>query len=130
VAQRRRPAQLDSVSAADVLAAFEDGRAPAGPRSSAAAPRHLELRQRFLSGDIKGEELAQALRRAELTLRREHLQREIEIARRQLEELRGLVEAGMAPLLDLRRAEVELLEREAELQRIRRELEKVSAVRR
>ena len=86
----------------------------------------LELRQRFLSGGIKVEELAQTQRRMELTLQREQLQREIEIARRRVEEIRGNVEIGQATQLDLRRAEVVLLEREAELQRIRRELEMVA----
>jgi hypothetical protein len=85
----------------------------------------LELRQRFLSGGIKVEELAQALRRTELTLQRERLQRQVEIARRRVSELRGMVDTGLAPQLDLRRAEVDLLEREVELQQIKRELEMV-----
>jgi outer membrane protein TolC len=90
----------------------------------------LDLRQRSLRGEIKVEELAPALRRMELTLRRESVQREIEIARGHVEEVRRLMAIGQATQLELKRAEVELLEREVELQRIRQELEMISAVRR
>ena len=90
----------------------------------------LELRQRFVKGEVKVDELAQAARRMELTLQRELLQREMELARGRVNEVRRLVEIGRATQLDLKRAEVELLEREVELQRIQRELEMVGGVRR
>jgi outer membrane protein TolC len=90
----------------------------------------LDLRQRALNGEIKAEELATALRRIELRLRNDRLQREMQIARGRVEEVRRLVEIGQGTQLELKRAEVELLERELELQRIRQELEMVGGVRR
>lgn len=90
----------------------------------------LELRQRALQGELKAENLAAALRRMELTLQRDRVQRELEIARRRLAEVRGQVEVGMASPLDFKRVEVDVLEREMDLQRIRRELEALPAVRR
>ena len=90
----------------------------------------LDLRQRSLRGEIKVEELASALRRTELTFQRERLQREIELARGRVEDVRRLVTTGQATQLDFKRAEVELLEREGELQRIRQELDMLDAVRR
>jgi len=90
----------------------------------------LDLRQRALHEKMSAEELAGALRRMELTLQRERVQRELEIARGRVEEVRGRVSVGVAEQLDLKRAEVELLEREVELLRIHRELESLPAVRR
>ncbi len=83
----------------------------------------LELRQRLLRGEIKAEEVATVTRRLELTLRRERVEREMGIARARVGELRRQVEVGLTTQLELKRAEVELLEREIELQGIRRELE-------
>lgn len=90
----------------------------------------LDLRRRSLKGEIKTDELASTQRRMELTLQRERLQRELEIARARLSELRRLVEVGQTTALELKRAEVELLEREVALQRVARELEVIGGVRR
>jgi outer membrane protein TolC len=79
---------------------------------------------------MSAEELAAALRRMELTLQRERVQRELEIARGRVEEVRRRVSTGLAEQLELKRAEVDLLEREIELQRVRRELEMLAAGRR
>jgi outer membrane protein TolC len=53
----------------------------------------------------------------------------MEIARARLVEVRRLVEVGTAAPLDAKRAEVELLEREMELKRLRQELEKLDVPR-
>lgn len=88
---------------------------------------NLELRQRAVRGEIKAEEVASTLRRMELTLQRERVQRELEVARRRVEEVRRLVDTGLTTQLELKRAEVELLERELALQRLRRELAALGA---
>lgn len=90
----------------------------------------LDLRQRAVKGDIKAEEVATAVRRMELTLQRESLTREVELARSRIEHMRRLVEVGQVSQLDLKRGEVELLELEMRLQRIRQELEMMGAVKR
>jgi outer membrane protein TolC len=90
----------------------------------------LDLRQRSVRGEISTDDLAPTLRRMELTFQRDRVQREREIARALIEEVRRRVEVGMASQLELKRAEVELLERDVELQRIRRELESLPAVKR
>lgn len=90
----------------------------------------LDLRQRSVRGEIGSDDLAPTLRRMELTFHRDRVQREREIARVLIEEMRRRVEVGLASQLELKRAEVELLERDVELQRIRRELEALPAVKR
>jgi hypothetical protein len=90
----------------------------------------LDLRSRALRGEIPPDDVAPTLRRTELTVHRERVQREIELLRRRVEEARSRVEIGLTSQLELKRAEVELLEREVELQRIRRELETLPAARR
>jgi hypothetical protein len=89
----------------------------------------LDIRQRALRGEIKAEEIARTVRLATFTLQLERAQREIEIARARLVEVRRLVEVGTAAPLDAKRAEVELLEREMELKRLRQELEKLDGPR-
>jgi outer membrane protein TolC len=90
----------------------------------------LDLRERSLKGDVRVEELALAVRRMELTLQRDRLRRELEIARARVDEVRRLVEIGQATQLELKRAEVELLERELGLKRVGQELEMIGGVRR
>jgi hypothetical protein len=89
----------------------------------------LDIRQRALRGEIKAEEIARTVRLATFTLQLERAQREMEIARARLVEVRRLVEVGTAAPLDAKRAEVELLEREMELKRLRQELEKLDVPR-
>lgn len=90
----------------------------------------IDLRQRSVRGEMNADELATTVRRMTLTVHRDRVQRKNEIARGRVEEVRRLVEVGMASQLELKRAEVELLEGKVELERIRRELETISAVRR
>jgi hypothetical protein len=90
----------------------------------------LDLRRRVLAGEIKADETAAVLRRQELTVQRERLERGVELLRRRVEDVRRLVESGQAPQLDLKRAEVALLERESLLQATIRELTKLGAAKR
>lgn len=87
----------------------------------------FDLRQQYLRGEIKSEALAPAARRTELTLQLERAQREIAIAQSRVEEVRRLVSIGQATELDLKRAEVDLLERQVEIKHIQREMEMLSA---
>jgi hypothetical protein len=89
----------------------------------------LDMRARALRGEIKGEEMARSVQRITLVLQLERAGKELEIARARVEEVRRLVELGMAAPLDFKRAEVELLEREVELKRLRQELEKLGPAR-
>jgi hypothetical protein len=90
----------------------------------------LDLRQRYLKGDITRESLAPSSRRAELTLQLEQSRREIELARARVEEIRRLVAVGQGTELDLKRSEVELLEREEEIKQVQRELQMLGTVKR
>ncbi len=87
----------------------------------------LDMRARALRGEIKGDDLARALRRTELILQVDRAQRELEMARVRVERVRGMVEIGTAAPIDFKRAEVELLEREVELNRLREELRRLGA---
>lgn len=90
----------------------------------------LDLRQRYLKGDLKREALAAAARRSELTLQLESTQRVIDLARARVAEVQSQLEIGRASQLDAKRAEVELLERQVELKRIQQELKALEAVKR
>ena len=90
----------------------------------------IELRERAVRGGLKTEEIAALQRRMELTLHRDRLRREIELARTRIDDVQRQFAVGMASQLDLKRAEVELLERETELQRVQRELERLGTPKR
>jgi len=90
----------------------------------------LDLRQRYLKGEIKREALVPAARRSELTLQLESTQREIDLMGARVAEVRNQVEIGQAGQLDVKRAEVELLERQLQLKRIQQELEALKAIKR
>jgi hypothetical protein len=89
----------------------------------------IEMRARSVAGGVKVEELAAEQRRRQLMLQQEIVQQQLQITRARLEELRRLVEVGTASQLDLKRLEVEMLEREVELRKIRQEIEMLGAVR-
>jgi hypothetical protein len=82
----------------------------------------LELRQRFLRGELKTADLAVSQRRTELTFALERAQREMQLERDLLERLRKQAELGLAGQLEVKRAEIAVLEREIELKRISAEL--------
>lgn len=82
----------------------------------------LELRDRYLRGELPASDLALAQRRTELTLAHERAGREIALERERLELLRKQVAVGLAHQLEVMRTEVAVLERELELQKIRAEL--------
>ena len=87
----------------------------------------LDVRDRSLRTGATAQEAASRLREAELTLNQNRAQREIAITRERVEALRRLVAIGNATQLDLKRAEVELLEQELELQRLGEELKTLTA---
>jgi len=90
----------------------------------------LDLRQRYLKGDIRHELLASSARRVELTLQLERSQQEIELARARVDEIRRMVSVGQGTELDLKRSEVELLERQEAIKRVQRELDLLGNVKR
>ena len=90
----------------------------------------VELREQAVRGEIKAEDVAAMQRRLELRLRLDRLRRAIELGRKLIDDVRRQVDSGVASQLDLKRAEVELLERETELKRVEREIEQVTARRR
>ena len=90
----------------------------------------IDIRQKTLSGEIKPEDAPAAARRMELTLQAARAQRELELGRARVEDLRRRVAAGTVSQLDLKRAEVEMLEHELELRQITQELQALAAVKR
>ena len=83
----------------------------------------IELRERALKGGMKPEEAARAQRQLELKISEARLQMEIELSRKQLQEMRRMVETGVATQIELKRVELQLLEKEVELQTLRRTIE-------
>lgn len=90
----------------------------------------LDLRQRYLKGDIKADALAASARQTELKLQLARAQLEMNLARTRLEELSSQIAVGQASELDLKRSEVELLERQLEMKRIQQELDALNGVKR
>lgn len=90
----------------------------------------LSLRQRYLKGEIQADVLARAARESELKLQLGRTQSELLLIRARVDELRSQVGVGQANELDLKRSEVELLERQLEMKRIQQEIDSLSAVKR
>jgi hypothetical protein len=90
----------------------------------------LDLRQRYLKGDIKADALAVAARQTELKVQLARAQLQINLLRSTIEELHSHFAVGQASELDLKRAEVGLLERQLEMKRIQQELDALNAVKR
>jgi hypothetical protein len=86
----------------------------------------VQLRERFARKDIQAEALAAELRRTQLMLGIERAQREIALSRERLDLLRRQADVGMAGQLEVKRAELAVLEAEVELQRLQRELAALS----
>jgi hypothetical protein len=82
----------------------------------------LQLRERFLRGEVEALALATLQREAELTLAHQRAAREISLARARLDLLRRQVAVGVAEQIEVKRAEIAVLEREMELHKIRAEL--------
>jgi hypothetical protein len=90
----------------------------------------IDLRDRFVRGEIKTEALAVAARRMELTSQQQRAQRELDLARWRVGELRSQFEIGQAGELDVKRSEVALLELQVQLKRIQQEIDALTAVKR
>ena len=138
LAAGERALQAAEQALAEATKRFQTGLAPAAAKLQAEQESlraratimliraKTEQRQRFIAGLISAEQLTQTIRRLESTAERERVERELVVARTRVEEVRRLVATGLATAIDLKRAELEVLEREAELQRIRREIERLS----
>jgi hypothetical protein len=87
----------------------------------------LDLRRRALAGAVKPEDILPALRRLELEKDARRLELDARLAQARIEEVRRLVAVGQAAEIDLKRAELVLLERQVELQRVRQEIAKLAA---
>jgi outer membrane protein TolC len=139
---------LDLLAAQQALTAAEQARAetkkrvdvgllPAAALEQAKVDVHLtqlrlqelsttvNLRQQLLAGAIKAEALAAELRRLELSTEMQRAQAEFDALRVRVDALRTLFATGQATELDLKRTEVELLERKLALEQLRRELAKI-----
>jgi hypothetical protein len=88
--------------------------------------KKVQLRERFVRSDIEAEALAAELRRTELLLGIERAQRQIALSRERLNLLRRQAEVGMSGQLEVKRAELAVLEAEVELQQMQRELAALS----
>jgi hypothetical protein len=86
----------------------------------------LDLRRRALAGAVKLEEIQPALRRLELRLEAVRIEVDMQLARARIDELRKRLAVGTASEIELKRAELELLERQTDLQRVRLEIEKLA----
>jgi hypothetical protein len=87
--------------------------------------RTIELRQQLLGGQLKAEALAAEVRRLELTMETKRAQYAIEAARARLASIRTQFAAGKVEELELKRAEVEVLERELAMKRLLAELKDI-----
>jgi outer membrane protein TolC len=87
----------------------------------------LDLRRRALAGTVKQEEIRSALRRLELTLEVKRIELDLQLARARADELRKRVAVGTASEIEVKRAELELLERQIDLKRVRQEIEMLAS---
>jgi len=82
----------------------------------------LEMRQKFVNDKLSAEQLAEQVRRAELTLESDLVRQQLAAAKARLDSLRALVEIGTMQPLDAKRAEVELLELEMKFKLLQQKL--------
>ena len=82
----------------------------------------IELREKYVGQQIKAEDLAASARQMELTIEQSAAQRDSTAARQKLEAVKKLFETGLVSLLEVKRAEVELLELELKLKKIQQQL--------
>lgn len=83
----------------------------------------IELRKKYLDEQLNAEQLAESVRRAQLTLEAEATRQQLAAAHVRLQSLKAMVEIGTASQLELKRAEVELLELEVKMKRIQQQIE-------
>ena len=82
----------------------------------------LELRNKYLTDQLTAEQLTVAARQAELALQADLVRQQLAAAQARMQSLKRMVEIGTTSQLDLKRAEVELLELELKLKRIQQQL--------
>lgn len=120
VSEARRRVEVGLVPQAAVLQA--DSQLAVAKHHMQEIRMRLELRQKYLLEQIKVEDLVAAARRVQLTLDAELGQQQLGSAKRRLDEVRRLMDIGNATQLDLKRAEIEVLELEVKLKNIQQQL--------
>jgi len=88
----------------------------------------VRLRERALHGDLKHDDLPQAQRRLELLQQLQAAQRQLEVARARLDEASRQLAVGQAADIDVKRAELQVLEQQLELKRLEQLLAALAAV--
>jgi hypothetical protein len=86
----------------------------------------LEMRRRVLQGDIKPDDVAPSLHRQELQLQLRQLQRELDLSQTRLADARRLLSVGVGSEVDVKQAELQILEQQAQLIRLQQQLQAVS----
>jgi hypothetical protein len=82
----------------------------------------LDLRRRALQGDVKPEEIAPAIHRLELQLQLEQMQRELELSQARLDGARRRLAVGTGSEVDVKQAELHILEQQVEIVRLQQQL--------
>ena len=86
----------------------------------------LEAREQSLQGTLTARDLAASVQRQHLKIRMREIEQQVTMAQARLDNLKGKVDIGLASPLDVKRAEVELLERKLELEKLQKELASIS----
>jgi hypothetical protein len=86
----------------------------------------LDLRRRALQGDIKAEDVAPTLHRQELQLQLRQLQRELELSQTRLANVRRLIAVGIGSEVDVKQAELQILEQQGQMVRLQQQLQALS----
>jgi hypothetical protein len=87
----------------------------------------LDLRRRALQGEIKADDIAPSLRRTELTLQLRQLVQELDLASARLGEARKRQAVGAGSELDVKQAEILILERQLEMKKLQQQLQTLGA---
>jgi hypothetical protein len=87
----------------------------------------LDLRGRALQGSLKADELAASLRRVELTQRLEQVRQELDLAQARQELARRRFAVGTSSEVEVKQAELAVLERHLELKKLQQELQSLGA---
>lgn len=86
----------------------------------------LDVRRRMLKGEITPEAVAPMLHLQELQLQLRQLQREQELSKARLADARRLQAVGIGSEVDVKQAELQILERQAQMLRLQQQLQAVS----
>jgi hypothetical protein len=82
----------------------------------------VDMRQRLLHGEVKPDEVAASMHRLELQLQLQQLQRELELSQARLDGARRLLAVGTGSEVDVKQAELHILEQQMEIVRLQQQL--------